>query len=95
MSQKIAIGHIKQGNKISMSKPETNYMWGNVDNTIQTIESKNDLINRTTDLYDPKFCSPDNYGCSRQSSHNIGEFLLMKKQNCIRSGFKSQLTSVN
>ena len=39
-----------------MIKPEANYMWGNVDNTIKIIESLIDLINRTTDLYDPKFC---------------------------------------
>ena len=64
-----------------MSKPEENYMWGNVDNTIEIIESKIDLINRTTDLHEPKFCSPDNYGCSQQSSHNIEELVLMKKQN--------------
>ena len=78
-----------------MSKPEANYIWGNVDDTIQIIESQIDLINRTTDLYDPKFCSPDNDCCSQRSSHNIGEFVLMKKQNCIQSGFKSQCTSIN
>ena len=63
-----------------MSKPEANYLWGNVDNTIQIIESRIDLINRTTDLYDPKLFSPDNDGCSQRSSHNIGEFLTMKKK---------------
>ena len=51
-----------------MSKPKENYMWGNVDNTIQIIETRIDLINRTTDLYDPKFCSPENDFCSQQSS---------------------------
>ena len=40
-----------------MSKPEANYIWGNVDNTIQIIESQIDLINRTTDLYEPKIFS--------------------------------------
>ena len=55
-----------------MIKPEANYMWGNVDNTIQIIESRIDLINRTTDLYYPKYCSPDNDGCSQQSSRIIG-----------------------
>ena len=49
-----------------MSKPETNYMWGNVDNNIQIVESRIDLINRTTDLYDPNFFSQDNDGCSQQ-----------------------------
>ena len=48
-----------------MSKHEADYMWGNVDDTIQIIKSLIDLINRTTDLYDPKFCSPDNDGCSQ------------------------------
>ena len=48
-----------------MSKPEANYMWGTLDNTIQIIESRIDLINRKTDLYDPKFCSQDNDGCSK------------------------------
>ena len=95
MSQQITIGHLKQGNKISMSKPEANYMLGNVDDTIQIIESGNDLIKRTTDLYDPKFCSPDNDGCSQRSYHNIGEFVPMKKQNSIQSEFKSQCTSIN
>ena len=78
-----------------MSKPEANYMWGNFDDIIQIIESRIDLINRTTDLYDPKFCSPDNDGFLQQSSHKIGEFVLMKKQNCIQSGFTSQCTSIN
>ena len=62
-----------------MIKPEENYMWGNVDNTIQITESQIALINRTTDLYDPKFFSPDNDGCSQRSSHNIGEFVRMNK----------------
>ena len=38
-----------------MSKPESIYMWDNVDKTIQIIESKIDLMNRRTDLYDPKY----------------------------------------
>ena len=77
-----------------MSKPEANYMWGNVDNTIQIIESQIDLINRKTDLYDPKFCSQDNDGCSQKSSHIVGEFVPMKKKD-IQSVFKSQCTSIN
>ena len=72
MSQQIKIGHLKQGNKRTMGKPEANYMWGNVDEAIQIIESRIDLINRTTYLYDPKYCSPDNEGCSQQSYLNIG-----------------------
>ena len=78
-----------------MIESESNYMWVNVDNTIQIIESRIDLINRKNYLYDPKFCSQDNDGCSKQSSHIIGEFVIMRKQNCIHSGFKSQCTSIN
>ena len=65
-----------------------------MDNTIQIIESQIDLINRKTDLYDPKFVSHENDGCSQQSSHIIGEIVLMKKK-CIQSVFKSQCTSIN
>ena len=74
LPQQITIGHLKQGNKRAMSKPKADYMWVNVDNNIQIIESQIDLINRTTGLYDLKFCSQDNNGCSQQSSHIIGEF---------------------
>ena len=78
-----------------MSKPEGNYMLGNVDNTIQIIESQIDFINSKTDLYDPKFCSQYNDGCSHKLSHIIGEFMPMKKQQDIQDGFKSQCTSIN
>ena len=61
-----------------MSKTEADYMWGNVENTIQIIESRIDLINRKTDLYDPRFCSQDNDCCSQKSSHIVGEFVSMK-----------------
>ena len=53
------------------------------------------LKNRTTDLYDPKFCYPDNDSCSQQSYHNIGGFVPMEKQNHIQSVFKSQCKSIN
>ena len=55
-----------------MSKPKSNYMWGNVDKTIQIIESQIDLIYRKTDLYDPKFCSQYNDGCPLKYFHIIG-----------------------
>ena len=55
-----------------MSKPEANYMWDNVDTTIQIIESQIDFINKKTDLHDPKILFPDNDGSSQPSSHNIG-----------------------
>ena len=70
-------------------------MWDNVYDTIQIIESQIDLVNRTNDLYDPKYFSPDNEGCSQLSYPNIGEFVPMKKHNCNQSGFKSQCTSIN
>ena len=78
-----------------MSKPEANYIWCNLDNTIQNIESLVDLINRKTDLYDTKCCSQDKDVCSHKSSHIIGEFMPMKKKNDILYGFKSQCTSIN
>ena len=53
--------------------------------SIQGTESRIDVTNRTTDLYDPKFCSPDHDGFSQQSSHNIGEFVTMKKRTIYSS----------
>ena len=78
-----------------MSKPESIYMCDNVDKTIQRIESRTDLINRRTDLYDPKYCSQDNEGCSLKSSHIIGEFAPMKEPHYFMYGFKYQCTSIN
>ena len=74
-----------------MSKIESNYMWGNVDNTIQIIESQIYLINRKTDLYDPKCCSQNNYSCSHKSSHIIGEFMPMKNTMIFRMGLSPNL----
>ena len=58
---------------------------------LQEIESRIDLENKTTDLHDPKFCYPDNDGCS----HNIGGFVSTKKENRIQLVFKSNCTSIN
>ena len=58
---------------------------------IQETESRIDLKNKTADLYDPRFCYPDNDGCS----YNIGGFVSIKKQNNIQLVFKSQCTSIN
>ena len=91
MSQQITIGHLKQVNKRTMSKPEENYMWGNVDNTIQGIQSLIYIINITTDLYEPKFCSPDNDGCSQRSSHNIGEFMPMREKIVFSLGLSTSV----
>ena len=74
-----------------MSKPESIYMWDNVDKTIQIIESRIDLINRRTDLYYPKYCSQDNKACSLKYSDIIGEFVPMKEPH----DFVSQCTSIN
>ena len=55
-----------------MSKHQSIYMWGNVDKTIQIIESQIHLIYKITDLYDPQYFSKDNEDCSLKSSHIIG-----------------------
>ena len=70
-------------------------MWDIVDRTIQIIESRFDLINRRTVLYDPKYCSQDNEGCSLKSSHMIGESGPMKEPHDFMYGYKSQCTSIN
>ena len=62
-----------------MSKPQSSYMWENVNKNIQRIESQIELIPKTTDLYDPQYCSKDNEDCSLKYSHVIGEFVQMKK----------------
>ena len=55
-----------------MIKNQSIYMWENVDKTIQIIESRIDLIYKTTDLYDPQYFSKDNEYCSLKPSHIIG-----------------------
>ena len=54
-----------------MNKPESIYMWENLEKTIQIIESRIDLISKTTYLYYPQYCSKDNVDCSLKSSHII------------------------
>ena len=78
-----------------MSKPESIYMWDNVDKTIQIIESQIDLINRRTGLYDPRYFSQDNEDCSLKSSHIIESFVTMKEPHDFMFGFNSQCTSIN
>ena len=78
-----------------MSKPESIYMWANVDKTIQIIESRIDLINKITDLYDTQYFSKDNEDCSLKYSHIIGEFVPMKKPHDLMYWFKYQCTSIN
>ena len=74
-----------------MSNTSSEYKWRGVVQKIQEIESRIDLKNKTADLYDPKFCYPENDGCS----HNIGVFVSMKKENSIQLVFKSKCTSIN
>ena len=62
-----------------MSKPQSIYIWDNVDKTIQRIESWIDLITQTIYLYDPQYCSKDNEDCSLKYSHIIGEFVHTEK----------------
>ena len=62
-----------------MIKTESIFMWDNMENTIQITESRIDIINRKTNLYDPNFCSQDNDGCSLKYSYIIGEYMPMKK----------------
>ena len=78
-----------------MSKPEPIYMWDNVEKTIQIIESRTDLIYKTTHLYDPQYCSQNKEDCSLKYYHIIGEFVPMKKPHDFMHGFKSQCTSIN
>ena len=63
-----------------MSKPQSIYMWVNLDKTIQRIESRIDLIFKTIDLYYPQYCSKDNECCSLKSSHIIKEFVHTQTQ---------------
>ena len=62
-----------------MSKPQSIYMSENVDKFIQIIESRIDLIPKTTYLYDPQYCSKYNEDYSLKYSHIIGEFVQIKK----------------
>ena len=48
-----------------MNKSKSIYVWDNVDNIFQKIESQIDLISHTTDLYDSQFCSEKGY-CNLQ-----------------------------
>ena len=65
-----------------------------MENAVQNIEDMElltDLENRTTDLYDPKFCYPDN----DDASHVIGGYVQLKKGNCIQSTFNFNCRSIN
>ena len=78
-----------------MIKPESIYMWYNVDKAIQIIEWQIDLISKTIDLYDPQYYSKKSEDCSLKYSHIIGEFVPMKKPHEFMYGFKSKCTSTH
>ena len=62
-----------------MSKPQSVYMWENIDMTIQIIESLIDLISKTAYFYDSQYCCKDNEDFSLKFSHIIGKLVQMKK----------------
>ena len=74
-----------------MSNTPEEDKWQILVQNIEEIKSLTDLENRTTDLYDPKFCYPDNDG----ASHIIGGYVQKKKENCIQSVFKFNCPSIN
>ena len=78
-----------------MSKPKSIYMWENVDNTIQRIESRIDLIKKRIYLYDPHYYSKDNEDCSLKYYHIIGELVPKKEPHYFMYGFKYQCISIN
>ena len=82
---------IKQGYNQVMSNTSEEDRWKIAVQKIEDIESLTDLENRTTDLYDPKCCYPDNDG----ASHVIGGYVQMIKGNCIQSMFKFNCPSIN
>ena len=71
-----------------MSKPQSIYIWENVDTIIQRIKSQFDLSFNKTDLYYSQYCSKENKDCLLKSSHIIGEFLQMKKPFEFVHGFR-------
>ena len=67
---------IKQGYNRVVSNTSEEYKWQIMVQKIEEIKSLTDLENRTTELYDPKFCYIDNDG----ASHIIGGYVQMKKK---------------
>ena len=82
---------IKQGYNRVMSDSSEEDRWKISVQNIDDIESLTDLENRTIDLYDPKFCYPDN----GDASHVIGGYVQIKKGNCIQSMFKFNCPYIN
>ena len=46
-----------------MIKSKSIYLWDNVDNIIQIIDSRIDLISHTTDLYELQYFSKEDGDC--------------------------------
>ena len=77
---------INQGYNQVMSDSSEEDRWKIAVQKIEDIKSLTDLENRTTDLYDPRFCYLDNDG----ASHVIGGYVQMKKIN-VYSQFLSSI----
>ena len=70
-----------------MSKLESNYMWYNVDKTIQIIDARIDLISKTTDLYDPHGPVGSNHGSlQKQPLLALGHRVLQDLPRCTVRG---------
>ena len=52
-----------------MSKPQSIYMWENVDRIIQKIESRIDFDSQKTEFYDSQYYSKEDEYCLLESSH--------------------------
>ena len=78
-----------------MSKPQSVYMWEDVDTIIHRIESQIDLIPKTTYIYESQYFPKDNEDCSLKYYNIIGEFMQMKKPFDFAYGFKSHCTYIN
>ena len=46
-----------------MSKQKSIYVWNDIENIIQRIESRIDSISHTIDLYDSQLCSKEDEDC--------------------------------
>ena len=78
-----------------MSKSKSIYVWDDVDDIIQIIESKIDFIYHTTGLYYLKFYSKEDEDNSLQYFNYIRELLQIKKLLEVGYGFKSNYFSIN
>ena len=61
-------------------------MWGNVDRIILWIEAQIDFDSKTTDLYDPQYCSKEYEDCSLPPSRFIRELVIWRNHLDMRMG---------